>query len=73
MPKGFIAITDVVNQRPIRLAVAHIVSVAAGQNGNAIITMVSKDADQNDQFVVLETPKQIDALIEDAQASEVPV
>lgn len=67
MPKGFIAITDVVNQRPIRLAVAHIVSVAAGRSGGAVITMVSKDEDQNDQFVVDETPDEIDALIEGAQ------
>ena len=73
MPKGFIAVTDVVNPRPVRLAVAHIVSVTAGRIGGAVVTMVSKDEDQNDQFVVHESPEQIDALIEDAQASEVPV
>lgn len=68
MPKGFIAVTDVVNPRPVRLAVAHIVSVAAGRSGGAVITMDSRDNDQNDQFVVHETPDEVDALIEDAQA-----
>ena len=65
--KGFIAVTAVTYVKPVRLAVAHIVSVAAGRSAGSVITMVSKDEDQNDQFVVDETPEEIDALIEAAQ------